>query len=310
MTNGSLTFIRDWCGISRWEPTHIWSLSPSRYPLFDSASPVSSRGIKVNTLKKVTIIPSYSSDRRVTYPRTYNSPLIRSFSTPSPPHQYRYLSIRSTPSKPFRPCGVVRRCPRPTTLFGDYIFRGLKEYSAASLAKMSPNKVLVYLLRRDLRLADNPIFHEIQKLAQSSQCPFTHLLPIYIFPAQQVEISGFLSDPSSKSPYPAARSETGSFWRCGPFRARFLAESVWDLKKDLDTVKSDLIFRVGMPGQVVKDLLQAFKKQEDAGSITAIWMTAEEGVEEKREERDVKRVSNDAGIDFRLFRDEKYFIDE
>ena len=304
-----LTFIRDWCGTSRLEGTHISLLLPSRYAHRISASAVLRESRKVNTLRKARLT-SGSSERQFVYPRTYISPLRRSFSTLSHPHPYEDFSIVPILSKNPSPRKVVRCRPTTTTLLGQSVVQGQRRYSAASLPKMSPNKVLVYLLRRDLRLADNPIFHEVQKLAQSSQCPFTHLLPIYIFPAQQVEVSGFLSDPNSKSPYPEARSETGSFWRCGPFRARFLAESVWDLKKDLKIVNSDLHFRVGMPGQVVKDLLQAFKKQEDAGSITAIWMTAEEGVEEKREERDVRRATNDAGIDFRLFRDEKYFIDE
>jgi deoxyribodipyrimidine photo-lyase len=39
-------------------------------------------------------------------------------------------------------------------------------------------------------------------------------------------------------------------------------------------------------------------------------MTSEEGVEEKREERDVRRAVEEADKDFRLWKDEKYFIDE
>ena len=175
---------------------------------------------------------------------------------------------------------------------------------------MSPQRILIYLLRRDLRLADNPIFHEIHKLSQSSHCPFTHLLPIYVFPAQQVEVSGFLANQDSRSPFPEARSEVGKFWRCGPFRVKFLVESLWDLKKDLDGVGNGLVLRVGTLGQVVNDLLHAFKKSEEDASVAAIWMTAEEGVEEKREESDVRRATESEGIDFRLWRDEKYFVDE
>lgn len=48
------------------------------------------------------------------------------------------------------------------------------------------NRVLIYLLRRDLRLADNPVFHEISKLwsKPQTQRPFDSVLPIYIFAAQ------------------------------------------------------------------------------------------------------------------------------
>ena len=41
-----------------------------------------------------------------------------------------------------------------------------------------------------------------------------------------------------------------------------------------------------------------------------MWMTGEEGVEEKREERDVKQAASEMGTEFKLWVDEKYFIDE
>lgn len=174
---------------------------------------------------------------------------------------------------------------------------------------MSQQRILIYLLRRDLRLADNPIFHELAKLSQQSHRPFTHVLPVYVFPAHQLEVSGFLSSPDEQSPYPEARSQVGGFWRCGPSRVKFLAESVWDLKKDLEKIGSGLTMRVGMPGQVVKDLLDGFKHQDDV-EVEGVWMTSEEGVEEKREEREVRKAVQAEGKDFRLWIDEKYFIDE
>lgn len=175
---------------------------------------------------------------------------------------------------------------------------------------MTPQRVLIYVLRRDLRLADNPVFHEIYKLSQQSQKPFTHVLPLYIFAAQQIEVSGFLRDPDCRSPFPEARSEVGRFWRCGPHRAKFLAESVWELKSQLKSLGSNLDIRVGMLGSVIEDLLFQLKQQNDKISVSAVWMTEEEGVEEKGEERDVRRAAEKAGVDFRLWMDEKYFIDE
>ncbi len=174
---------------------------------------------------------------------------------------------------------------------------------------MATSRVLIYLLRRDLRLADNPVFHEIFKSSQQSKHPYTHVLPLYVFPAQQIEVSGFLASPDDRSPYPEARSEHGGFWRCGTRRATFLAESVWDLKTALEGIGSGLTVRVGMVGDVVKDLLKAFRK---SGSTEAfgLWMTSEEGVEEKREEAEVKRAVEAEGTEFRLWVDEKYLIDE
>ena len=175
---------------------------------------------------------------------------------------------------------------------------------------MTSQRVLVYLLRRDLRVADNPIFHEIGKISQQSQKPFTHVLPLYVFPAQQIEVSGFLSGSDAKSPYPEARSQTGNFWRCGPHRVKFLSESVWDLKKELEKLGSDLVIRVGMLGDVLQDLLKQFQNAGEKASVTSVWMTEEEGVEEKREENDVRRIAKEAGVDFKLWIDEKYYIDE
>ena len=174
---------------------------------------------------------------------------------------------------------------------------------------MSSSRVLIYLLRRDLRLADNPVLHEISKTSQQSKHPFTHLLPVYVLPAQQIEVSGFLASPDERCPFPEARSQTGGFWRCGPLRAKFLAESVWDFKSGLERAGSGLTIRVGMLGQIVTELLQQFKSTGEV-DVYGVWMTSEEGVEEKREEREVRRAVEEAGKDFRLWKDEKYYIDE
>ncbi|KAH7064954.1 DNA photolyase, FAD-binding/Cryptochrome [Macrophomina phaseolina] len=186
---------------------------------------------------------------------------------------------------------------------------------------MSPPapRILIYLLRRDLRLSDNPVFHHLSQQCGSNSSSFTHVLPVYVIPANQVEVSGFLR-PGTQSPYPEARSQVAGFWRCGPHRAKFLAESVWDLKTSLGKIGSDLIIRVGMVGDVLQDMLSWYGKNPDIpngdtdgegkGTIAGIWMTAEEGVEEQREERDARRAADASGVEFKLWADEKYFVDE
>lgn len=171
------------------------------------------------------------------------------------------------------------------------------------------SRVLIYLLRRDLRLADNPIFHEIARLHSQSQRPFSHLLPVYVFPAEQVEVSGFLASDAERSPYKEARSQVGGFWRCGRLRAKFLAESVWDLKKDLESVGSGLEIRVGAVQDAMRSILDGFKERGDV-DVHGVWMTAEEGWEEKQQERHVERLMEQEDKEFRLFTDEKYYIDE
>lgn len=172
-----------------------------------------------------------------------------------------------------------------------------------------PSRVLIYLLRRDLRLADNPIFNEIARLNNQSQKPFTHLLPVYVFPAEQIEVSGFLSSDDQISPYKEARSQVGGFWRCGRLRAKFLAESIWDLKKDLSSIGSGLEIRVGTLSDAVKSLLDGFRSQDNV-EVHGLWMTAEDAWEEQEEEKAVKRLLDHEKKEFRLWRDEKYFVDE
>ncbi|KAK1965229.1 DASH family cryptochrome [Colletotrichum sublineola] len=169
---------------------------------------------------------------------------------------------------------------------------------------MTATNILIYLLRHDLRIADNPILHH---LSTASDHGFTHVLPIYVFPAHQIEISGFLRD-GSKSPYPEARSEIGKFWRCGPHRTKFVAQSVWHLKESFESLGSGLSLRVGMFGDVVANLLQSFADKEH--KVGAVWMTAEEATEEKRDEEAVSAACEKHGVAFKTWVDEKYFIDD
>lgn len=172
-----------------------------------------------------------------------------------------------------------------------------------------PQRILVYLLRRDLRVADNPVFHEIANLNKQSQRPFTHLLPIYVFPADQVEVSGFLAPDVQRSPYQEARSQVGGFWRCGRLRAKFLAECVWDVKKDLESIGSGLEVRAGALQDVVHSVLEGYRDREDA-EVCGVWMTSEEGWEEKYQEDEVRALLEKEDKEFKLCNDEKYYIDE
>lgn len=196
-------------------------------------------------------------------------------------------------------------------------------------------RILLYILRRDARLSDNPIFTAAAQHAarQDSTLPskdgsrtrddsltsehrklsFTHLLPVYVFPAQQIETSGFLASPSDQSPYPEARSHCAKIWRTGPHRARFIAEGVWDLKQSLEGLGcgSGLQIRVGTIGDVAKDILEYYSKDGGSeGDISGVWMTANESVEEKEEEAAVRNHAKQNGVDFKLWSDEKYYIDK
>ncbi|WPG97765.1 cryptochrome [Acrodontium crateriforme] len=171
------------------------------------------------------------------------------------------------------------------------------------------SRVLVYLVRRDLRIADNPVLHEISRLNTQSTRPFTHLLPVYIFPANQIEVSGFLARGEKKSPYPEARSAVGGFWRCGKHRSKFIAESVWDLKQDLEGLGSGLEIRVGSVKDVLSSILAKYRQRTDV-ELHGLWMTSEESWEELQEEEIAQELAQQNHIDFKLWNDEKYFIDD
>ncbi|KAF5374643.1 hypothetical protein D9615_008938 [Tricholomella constricta] len=146
---------------------------------------------------------------------------------------------------------------------------------------------LVYLLRRDLRLSDNPVFHALQNHPR-----YTHVLPLYIFPPSQIEVSGLVqSRIGAKSPYPEARSRIGKFWRCGPHRAKFLAEGLWDLKSELEALGSGLMMRVGHMDEVVRGLLEGGFGKKVAG----VWMTMDWASEELEQMRDVRAIVDKAG---------------
>ncbi|KAF4124530.1 deoxyribodipyrimidine photo-lyase [Geosmithia morbida] len=183
---------------------------------------------------------------------------------------------------------------------------------------MDGDKVLIYLLRRDLRTSDNPILHHLETSSPSSSSPsspaaadderhhrgFTHLLPVYVFLPNQIEVSGLVR-PGKQSPYPPAVSAIAKFWRCGPHRARFLAQSVWDLKDNLEELGSGLAIRTGDFGTVVKSILGAL-----GGATAEVWMTEELSHEEKLDQDAVASACQAAGITFKLWPDEKYFVDD
>ncbi|KAI0201773.1 cryptochrome [Astrocystis sublimbata] len=169
---------------------------------------------------------------------------------------------------------------------------------------MQATNVLVYLVRHDLRVADNPI---LDRLASSTDHGFTHLLPVYVLPPYQIEVSGFLKD-GEKSPFPEAKGELSGFWRCGPHRARFIAQAIWNFKDNLKALENDLIIRIGQPQEVLNNIVEGLKQHQK--NVGAVWMIAEEGYEEQREEKNMAEACSNLGIDLQLWVDEKYFIDD
>ncbi|KAI1101199.1 cryptochrome [Jackrogersella minutella] len=169
---------------------------------------------------------------------------------------------------------------------------------------MSMRNILVYIVRHDLRVSDNPILHH---LASTSSHGFTHVLPLYVLLPHQLEVSGFVKE-GIKCPFPEAKSEVGHYWRCGPHRARFIAQSVWNLKDNLEKIGSDLTIRIGTYDGVLKTLVEGLRENEH--KVGGVWTIGEEGSEEKRDEKLISETCSSLDIDFRIWDDEKYFIDD
>lgn len=165
------------------------------------------------------------------------------------------------------------------------------------------NKLLVYILRRDIRAIDNPIFHNLA----TADHGFTHLLPVYVLPPHQLEVSGLLKD-NEKSPYPPAVSQVGKFWRCGPARTKFITESIWDLKSSLEKLNSGMILRVGSYSDVLTQIVESLKEQNQ--SVDSVWLTEEPSKEEVDDQNAISSVCSRHGIKFQMWQDEKYFIDD
>lgn len=97
------------------------------------------------------------------------------------------------------------------------------------------NKTAILWFRNDLRIHDNEALHDVIEAAEN-------VVPVYIFDPRV-----FLSNTKY------------GFKKVGPFRAKFILESVIDLKKNLQKLGSDLYIRIGKPEDEIFDLARKVK---------------------------------------------------
>ncbi|OJJ23071.1 cryptochrome DASH [marine bacterium AO1-C] len=112
------------------------------------------------------------------------------------------------------------------------------------------HRVKILWFRNNLRLHDNEVLFKAQQLTE-------HLLPVYCIDPRQFEIT-----------------ELG-FPKTGSFRARFLLETLQDLRKNLRSKGSDLIIRVGKPEDEIPFLAAQVK-------ATMVYTSHEIGTEETK----------------------------
>lgn len=153
----------------------------------------------------------------------------------------------------------------------------------------SQKSVLICLLRLDLRIHDNPLFYyahqtprpilnsatktvDLNSIGDDDLLGSTsdYLLPVYVFDEREMELSGL---PGYQRKGPEARTKEYGFWKTGGFRARFISETVYDLRSRLRSVGSDLLIRFGTPESVIQNLVSAF--QAEGTHVEGIWLQKE-----------------------------------
>ncbi|KAM8881871.1 cryptochrome DASH [Synchiropus picturatus] len=121
-------------------------------------------------------------------------------------------------------------------------------------------RVIICLLRNDLRVHDNELFHWAQRNAE-------YIVPLYCFDPRHYQGTYHYNFPKT-----------------GPFRLRFLLDSIRDLRSSLVSKGSNLVVRRGKPEDVVADLIKQL------GSVSTVAFHEEVTSEELNVERRVKEV--------------------
>ena len=101
---------------------------------------------------------------------------------------------------------------------------------------MSGKTILVWF-RKDLRIHDNEILTEAVRKGGS-------IIPVYCFDPRQFELTSFNTS------------------KTGLIRAKFLLESVADLRNSFQAAGGDLIIRIGKPESIIPELVVKYKVDE------------------------------------------------
>ncbi|MCS6989661.1 MAG: DASH family cryptochrome, partial [Chloroherpetonaceae bacterium] len=132
-----------------------------------------------------------------------------------------------------------------------------------------PHSTVLVWFRNDLRLRDN---ETLTRAIESSRV----VVPVYVFDERWFGATRF------------------GFKKTGAFRAKFLLETVADLKRNLQRLGSDLAIRVGKPERLLVELARDLRAD-------AVFFSEESTDEELAVERELKRALTAQGIAHRSF---------
>jgi deoxyribodipyrimidine photo-lyase len=133
---------------------------------------------------------------------------------------------------------------------------------------MNNTKILIWY-RNDLRIHD----HELLYKAVKTQ---GQIIPFYCFDERQFGVTSF------------------GFPKTGSFRAKFLVESITNLRESLQKLGSDLIVRKGLPEEIIPEICQEFK-------ITTVYFFSEVTSEEITVEKKLKFALKQNNIKVKSF---------
>ncbi|NUN66613.1 DASH family cryptochrome [Pseudanabaena biceps] len=134
------------------------------------------------------------------------------------------------------------------------------------------NNVLVWF-RNDLRSHDCETLYRASEAAKQTG---GQIFPVYCFDVKQFQETSF------------------GFKKTGAFRAKFLIETVANLRENLRSLNSDLILRIGHPEQILSELAQQL-------DVSSIYYHAEVTTEEKAVEKKLSYLLEKHNIKFKRF---------
>ncbi|GAB2766022.1 DASH family cryptochrome [Rhabdobacter roseus] len=129
-------------------------------------------------------------------------------------------------------------------------------------------KRIIYWFRNDLRLYDNEGFWQATQQADE-------VIPVFVFDPRAFE-NGYLG-----------------FRRIGARRARFMVESVQQLRENIRAKGGELLVRIGEPEKIVADLAQAY-------DATAVYTSKEIAQEETDVESSLSKRLKMINVDIKL----------
>lgn len=132
--------------------------------------------------------------------------------------------------------------------------------------KLSSKRTIVWL-RNDQRIIDNPIIHEAVKIKEPT-------VLLYCFDPRHFD-----------------KTDEYKFPKCGVYRAKFMTESIKDLRKSLENIGANLLVALDKPENIIPKLLQ------EADIEGTVLVQHESAYEELQVENNVrKKILENGGL--------------